>query len=87
MKKFAVAGLAAAVCALGSAAQAAVYLNKDLISVSVGDGTSPGTFNNTFNNGETIDKVIDAPSAAAEEFHDQETHLWFTASAWAVDWN
>lgn len=67
-------------CAVAPAAQAAIYLNKDLISVSVGAGTSPGTFNNTFDNGQTIDKVIDAPSADAEEFHDQETHIWFTAS-------
>ncbi|NNF17380.1 MAG: PEP-CTERM sorting domain-containing protein [Gammaproteobacteria bacterium] len=57
-----------------------VYLNIDNISVSVGAGTSPGTFNNTFNGGQTIDKVIDAPSADAEEFHNQTTHIWFTAS-------
>ena len=29
----------------------------------------------------TIDKVIDAPSAGAEEFHNQTTHIWFTADA------
>lgn len=57
-----------------------VYLNIDNISVAVGAGTSPGSFNNTFNNGQTIDKVIDAPSADAEEFHNQTTHIWFTAS-------
>jgi hypothetical protein len=73
--------LAALAAALSTGAQAAVYLNKPLISVSVGAGTSPGTFNNTFANGQTIDKVIDAPSADAEEFHDQATHIWFTADA------
>ncbi|WOI53662.1 VPLPA-CTERM sorting domain-containing protein [Parvularcula sp. LCG005] len=63
-----------------SAAHAApVYLNIDNISVEVSDGTSPGTFNNTFNGGQTIDKVIDAPSADAEEFHNQTTHIWYTA--------
>lgn len=80
--KLALAGLAAAACwAPAPAAGAAVYLNKDLISVTVGSGTSPGTFNNTFTQspGLTIEKVIDAPSADAEEFHDQETHIWFTA--------
>jgi len=56
-----------------------VYLNIDNISVSVGDGTSPGSFNNTFGGGQTIDKVIDAPSADAQEFHNQTTHIWFTA--------
>lgn len=56
-----------------------IYLNIDNITVAVGPGTSPGTFNNTFNSGQTIDKVIDAPSADAEEFHNQTTHIWFTA--------
>lgn len=58
-----------------------VYLNKDNISVAVGAGTSAGDFNNTFNNGQTIAKVIDAPTADAAEFHDQTTHIWFTADA------
>lgn len=71
---------AAVAFSFASAASAApVYLNIDNISVEVGPGTSPGTFNNTFDNGQTIDKVIDAPSADAEEFHDQQTHIWFTA--------
>ena len=58
---------------------APVYLNIDNITVSIGAGTSQGTFNNTFNSGQTINKVIDAPSADAEEFHNQTTHIWFTA--------
>lgn len=60
---------------------APVYLNTNNISVSVGSTTSPGSFNNTFNNGNTIDKVIDAPSSDAEEFHNQTTHIWFTADS------
>lgn len=58
----------------------ATYLNIDNISVEVGPGTSDGSFNNTFSGGQTIDKVIDAPSADAEEFHNQTTHIWFTAT-------
>lgn len=58
-----------------------IYLNKDNITVTVGKGTSPGTFNNTFNNDQTIEKVIDAPSASAEEFHNQQTHIWFKADS------
>ena len=58
---------------------ASSYLNQSNITVALGAGTSPGSFNNTFNNGATINKVIDAPSAVAEEFHDQVTHIWFTA--------
>ncbi len=57
-----------------------VYLNNTNITVEVGPGTSPGSFNNTFSGGNTIEKVIDAPSADAEEFHNQGTHIWFTAS-------
>lgn len=62
-------------------AQEPEYLNLDNIVVAVGDGTSAGTFNNTFSSGQTINKVIDAPSADAEEFHNQTTHVWFTADA------
>lgn len=63
-----------------SAFAAPVYLNEDNITVAVGAGTSPGSFNNTFNNGQTINKVIDAPTATAEEIHSQTTHIWFTAT-------
>ena len=56
-----------------------IYLNRDNITVVVGEGTSPGTFNNTFSGEQTIEKVIDAPSADAEEFHNQTIHIWFTA--------
>lgn len=58
-----------------------VYLNQDNISVSVGAGTSPGTFNNTFDGGATITKVIDSATADAVEFHNQQTHIWYTASS------
>lgn len=68
-----------AILAMSSAAFAApVYLNDTLISVTVGSGTTATTSNNTFNNGQTINKVIDAPSADAEEFHNQTTHIWFS---------
>lgn len=81
MNRWVISGLAAiAVTAPATNAAAAIYLNKDLITVAVGGGTSPGTFNNTFDNGQTIEKVIDAPSADAAEFHDQATHIWFTAN-------
>ncbi len=76
----AVAGLVCGIhaSALAGTVQQDVYLNLDNITVAVGPNTSPGTFNNTFSGG-TIDKVIDAPSADAEEFHNQTTHIWFTA--------
>lgn len=64
-----------------SASAAPVYLNNTNITVEVGPGTSPGSFNNTFAGASTIEKVIDAPSADAEEFHNQTTHIWFTADA------
>jgi len=70
--------LACGICA--SAAAAPVYLNQSNITVAVGAGTSPGSFNNTFDSGQTINKVIDAPSATASEIHNQTTHIWFTAS-------
>lgn len=76
--------LATILVLLGASASSqaeSTYLNINNISVAVGSGTSPGTFNNTFNNGQTINKVIDAPSADAAEFHNQTTHIWFTASS------
>ncbi|MEQ8936146.1 MAG: hypothetical protein RIE56_10190 [Amphiplicatus sp.] len=77
----AVAALGAfAIIGAGSAFAAPVYLNQSNISVSVGAGTSAGSFNNTFNGGQTIDKVIDAPSADASEVHSQTSHIWFTAN-------
>ncbi len=77
MKRFLVALALGVVSVLANAAP--VYLNIDNSSVVVGPGTSPGSFNNTFASGSTIEKVIDAPSADAEEFHNQTTHIWFTA--------
>lgn len=71
-------GLTASIICSGAVA-APIYLNESNIAVSVGAGTSPGTFNNTFNGGATINKVIDAPSADAAEFHNQATHIWYTA--------
>ncbi len=57
---------------------APIYLNTDNITVSVGAGTTATTSNNTFANGNTIDKAIDAPTADALEFHNQATHIWFS---------
>lgn len=78
--------LATCVASFGMAGMApahaqTVYLNQGNITVSVGTGTSPGTFNNTFADGATITKVIDAPTADAAEFHNQQTHIWYTANS------
>lgn len=59
---------------------APTYLNNQNMNVTVGAGTSAGSFNNTYSGGNTIEKVIDASSADTEEFHDQTTHIWFTAN-------
>ncbi|NNU14878.1 PEP-CTERM sorting domain-containing protein [Parvularcula sp. ZS-1/3] len=87
MKYFAAAAITAAGLALAPSAQAATYLNIDNISVSVGAGTTATTSNNTFNNGQTIDKVIDAPSADAEEFHNQTTHIWFSGGGLELEFD
>ena len=82
MIRTAIAGLVllpALVAASGSAI-ASTYLNQSNITVTVGAGPSPGSFNNTFTGGSTITKMIDAPTATAEEFHNQTTHIWFTAA-------
>ncbi len=81
MKALAACSLALIGAALAPAQAQSIYLNQDNISVSVGAGTSPGTFNNTFASGATITKVIDAPTADAAEFHNQQTHIWYTANS------
>jgi hypothetical protein len=65
-------------CSATQTNAAPIYLNNSNISVSVGAGTTATTSNNTFSSGGTIDKVIDAPSATAEEFHNQQTHIWYS---------
>lgn len=79
MHKLPILVAAAALVSLSTAVSAApVYLNESNIAVAVGAGTTATTSNNTFNNGQTINKVIDAPSAAASEVHTQTTHIWFS---------
>lgn len=86
MKKIAIslAVCATPVCA-DTSQTSTVYLNRDNIAVSVGAGTSAGSFNNTVTGSgfgtmdSAIQKVIDAPSAAASEVHTQVTHIWWTA--------
>ncbi|WP_156032609.1 PEP-CTERM sorting domain-containing protein [Parvularcula oceani] len=81
MKSVRLAMAAAMAAALPVGATAApVYLNIDNISVEVGPNTGEGSSNNTFTRGFGIEKVIDAPSADAEEFHNQTTHIWYTFS-------
>jgi hypothetical protein len=71
---------AIALLASAPADASTVYLNFLNMTVEVGPGTGPGSSNNTFDNGFGIEKVIDAPSADAEEFHSQVTHIWYTFS-------
>lgn len=72
-------------CLLGvgfaSASANAVYLNIDNMDVSIGPNSTYTTSNNTFNGGATIDKVIDAPTAASSENHNQAGHNWFSGGS------
>ena len=54
-------------------------MNQANIDVVVGTGTSAGHCNNTFNGGQTLTKEFDAPTADAAEFHNQTTHIGYTA--------
>lgn len=83
MTKKSVLAVAFAIVAgsLSGANASTVYLNISNITVAVGPKSTFTTSNNTFNAGQTIAKAIDAPSADAEEFHNQTTHLWFSGGA------
>jgi hypothetical protein len=59
----------------------AIYLNQSNMTVSIGGLSTFTDTNNTFNNGATIVKAIDAASALATEDHSQTTHLWFSSTA------
>lgn len=79
MNKIAILTVAAAFSSIATTVCAApVYLNQGNISVAVGAGTTATSSNNTFDGGQTINKVIDAPSATASETHNQTTHIWYT---------
>ena len=73
-------GLVFAMTGVTSAVAVPIYLNNTNSTVAVGPNTSVGSFNNTFSGGNTIEKAMDAPSATATEFHNQSTHIWFTAA-------
>ncbi len=77
--KHALSALCVAASLLCSQAFAApIYLNESNISVSVGSNTTATSSNNTFSGGQTINKVMDASSADAEESHTQTTHIWYS---------
>lgn len=80
MRNLAICGLLAATSFLAAApASASVYLNgANGVTVAVGPGTSVGSPNNTYDYGFGIEKVIDAPTAAAEEVHSQPSHIWYS---------
>ncbi len=63
------------------ASAAPIYLNVDNITVAIGGNSTYTTSRNTFDNGQTINKVIDAPSADASEVHNQTTHNWFSGGS------
>lgn len=63
------------------AAAAPVYLNVDNITVAIGGNSTYTTSNNTFNGGQTVNKIIDAPTADASESHNQTTHNWFSGGS------
>lgn len=79
MKRTHMASLAALV-GLGALPMtaSALYLNQTNMTVAIGSQSTYTSTNNTFNNGATIIKAIDAPSAVATEDHNQSTHLWFS---------
>lgn len=91
----AVAGAALFALSLaGAAAAAEVYLNDQNITVSLGAShdadvaTNPtfGPFANVSIT-QSLANVIDAPSADASEFHNQQTHIWVSGGPLELDFD
>ena len=53
----------------------ALYLNDQNITVTLGPTMAPNPFANR-STAASLASIIDAPSASASEFHNQQTHAW-----------
>jgi hypothetical protein len=56
------------------------YLNDQNITVALGPSMAPNPFANR-PTAASLASIIDAPSASASEFHNQQTHVWVSGGA------
>jgi hypothetical protein len=73
-------------CLVNLAAADPVYLNDQNITVELGASMAPEPFANR-TTAASLASVIDAPSAAAEEFHTQSTHIWVSGGTLELDFD
>ena len=75
-----------AICLIDLTQGQPVYLNDQNITVALGATMSPEPFANR-STAASLASVIDAPSAAAEEFHNQSTHVWVSGGTLELDFD
>jgi hypothetical protein len=68
------------VMAAGQAEAAPIYLNSSNITVTLGPGMAAEPFANR-TAAASLASVIDAPTAAAGELHNQSTHVWVSGGS------
>lgn len=78
--------LAAAAAVMTPAAANEVYLNDQNMTVSLGASMSAEPFANR-STADSLASIIDAPSAAAGEFHTQSTHVWVSGGVLELDFD
>lgn len=84
-KKLAALSVAIAALAHPCAAQT-IFLNNSNSSVALGQSMAPNPFANRSTSA-SLASIIDAPSAAASEFHNQSTHVWVSGGVLELDFD
>jgi hypothetical protein len=69
-----------------SSASNGVYLNDQNITVSLGSSMAAEPFANR-TAAASLASIIDAPSATADEFHNQSTHVWVSGGVLELDFD
>lgn len=70
----------------GSAQAAPIYLNDQNITVALGASMAPEPFANR-TTAASLASVIDAPTAASGENHEQGTHVWVSGGTLELDFD
>lgn len=78
--------VATLVALFGGTVSAQVYLNNTNISVALGASMAPEPFANR-TTAASLASVIDAPTAASAENHEQSTHVWVSGGPLELDFD
>ena len=87
MRRLLIVIAAALLLGAGGGAHAALqYLNDQNITVALGSSMAPEPFSNR-STVDSLASIIDAPSAAVSEEHNQSTHVWINGGTLELDFD